>query len=73
MPTLAIMTLGIWSILIIVIACQGLFLLSVLLFSEEKRKRPGNRFLALIVIVLIWFLAEFFLVRNKIDVSLNIF
>jgi len=67
------MGLDIWSILIIVIAFQGLFLLSVLVFSAEKRRKPGNGYLLLILLTLIWFLAEFFTVRNKIDVGLNIF
>ncbi|MEM7085190.1 MAG: helix-turn-helix domain-containing protein [Bacteroidota bacterium] len=67
------MGLDIWSILIIVIAFQGLFLGSVLVFSAEKRRKSGNGYLLLIIVTLIWFLAEFFAVRNKIDVGLNIF
>ncbi|MEM7185885.1 MAG: hypothetical protein AAF466_04430 [Bacteroidota bacterium] len=67
------MAIGIWSILIIVIAFQGLFLLAVLLLSKEKRAKAGNAYLALMVAVLIWFLAEFFMVRNKIDVGLSVF
>ncbi len=67
------MTLDLWSILIIVVAFQGLFLLSIILTSKGKSKRYGNRFLALIILTLIWFLAEFFCVRNKIDVGLSVF
>ena len=67
------MKLDIWSILIIVIAFQGLFLLSALLISPEKRVKRENRYLLFIILVLIWFLAEFFAIRNKIDVNLNVF
>lgn len=67
------MFLDIWSIIIIVIAFQGLFLLSVLLSSKEKRNKRANQYLVFIILVLIWFLAEFFTVRNKIDVNLNVF
>lgn len=67
------MTLDIWSILIIIIAFQGLFLLSVLSFSQDKRNRLGHPYLMLIILILIWFLAEFFCIRNKIDVNLNVF
>lgn len=67
------MFLDIWSIIIIVIAFQGLFLLSVLLSSKEKRNKRANQYLVFIILILIWFLAEFFTVRNKIDVNLNVF
>nr|WP_321234447.1 helix-turn-helix domain-containing protein [uncultured Psychroserpens sp.] len=67
------MTLDLWSILIIVAGFQGLFLLSVLLFSNGNRTKRGNRFLVWIVLVLIWFLVEFFFIRNKINFQLNIF
>lgn len=67
------MVLDIWSIIIIVIAFQGLFLLSILLSSKEKRFKHGNQYLVFIILILIWFLAEFFTIRNKIDVSLNVF
>ena len=67
------MKLDIWSIFIIVIAFQGLFLLSVLLLSKGKKAKGKNQYLLYIIVVLIWFLAEFFAVRNKIDIDLNIF
>jgi len=67
------MKLDIWSIFIIVIAFQGLFLLSALLISSEKRVKRENQHLLFIIIVLIWFLAEFFAIRNKIDINLNVF
>lgn len=67
------MFLDIWSIIIIVIAFQGLFLLSVLLSSKEKRNKRANQYLVFVILILIWFLAEFFTVRNKIDVNLNVF
>lgn len=67
------MFLDIWSIIIIVIAFQGLFFLSVLLSSKEKRNKRANQYLVFVILILIWFLAEFFTVRNKIDVNLNVF
>jgi len=67
------MKLDIWSIFIIVIIFQGLFLLFVLLFSKNKKDKKKNQYLLYVILVLIWFLVEFFTVRNKIDVGLNIF
>lgn len=67
------MNLDIWSILIIVIAFQGLFLLTVLFSAKERKKKRSNQYLIFIIIILIWFLAEFFTIRNKINVNLNIF
>ena len=67
------MNLDIWSIIIIIIAFQGLFLLAVLLSSKTKRNKLGNKYLIFIVLLLIWLLAEFFTIRNKIDVQLNLF
>ena len=67
------MTLDIWSILIIIIAFQGLFLLSVLIFSGQIQNKRGTMHLIGIILVLIWFLAEFFAIRNKIDIGLTVF
>lgn len=67
------MKLDIWSLFIIVIVFQGLFLLSALLISSEKRAKRENQYLLFIILVLIWFLAEFFAIRNKIDINLNVF
>ncbi|WP_299116197.1 helix-turn-helix domain-containing protein [uncultured Winogradskyella sp.] len=67
------MILDIWSILIIVVAFQGLFLLSIILSNRQNRVKKGNIFLLWIVIVLIWFLIEFFFIRNKVNFQLNIF
>ncbi|NAS31892.1 helix-turn-helix domain-containing protein [Flavobacteriaceae bacterium R38] len=67
------MNLDIWSIVILIIFFQGLFLLSILLLSAAKKKRKGSSFLIAIVIVLLWFLAEFFCIRNTIDVNFDLF
>lgn len=67
------MILDIWSIAIIVIVFQGLFLLSFILSSKERRQKQGNIYLMLIILILIWFLFEFFTIRNKIEVGLNVF
>ncbi|RNC87852.1 MAG: AraC family transcriptional regulator [Winogradskyella sp.] len=67
------MKLDIWSILIIVIAFQGLFLLLMILSNRKIRIKRENTFLVWIVVVLIWFLVEFFCIRNKVNFKLNIF
>ena len=67
------MRLDVWSILIIVFAVQGLFLLGVLLFAKGEKFKPGRTYLMLIILVLLWFLAEFFSVRQKLDLGLNLF
>lgn len=67
------MTLDIWSILIIVIGCQGLFLLSVLILNNQNRRKREHLYLGLIIITLLWFLAEFFAIRNVINFDLGLF
>lgn len=67
------MKLDIWSILIIVTVFQGLFLLTHILSFKAQRKKRGSLFLVCIIVVLIWFLVEFFFIRNKINFQLNIF
>ena len=65
--------LDIWSILIIIIAFQGLFMLSVLVFSRERRSRRGTAFLCFIIIALIWYLCEFFSIRHRLNLGANFF
>ena len=65
--------MDIWSILIIVFIFQGVFVLISILTSKSRRERPENRLLVMLVITLLWILFEFFCVRNKINVGLNIF
>lgn len=67
------MRFDIWSILIIVIVFQGLFLLASLWATRNTRSRTGDIYLVSIIIILLWFLIEFFTVRNKLNVGLNIF
>ncbi|WP_298899481.1 helix-turn-helix domain-containing protein [uncultured Psychroserpens sp.] len=67
------MQLDIWSIGIIIIVFQGLFLFSILMASKDKRQKRGSIYLMLTILVLIWFLAEFFTIRNKIDIGFNLF
>jgi len=67
------MKLDVWSILIIITGFQGLFLLSLIVFDKGHRKKRGSQFLVSIILVLIWFLMEFFCIRNKIDFQLGIF
>ncbi|WP_109301786.1 helix-turn-helix domain-containing protein [Aquimarina sp. AU474] len=67
------MNLDIWSIAILIIIFQGVFLLLVLLISTEKRTKRGNIYLFFIILVLIWYLIEFLLIRNTVNVKLGIF
>ncbi len=67
------MQLDLWSILIIVFVFHGLFLLSSILFTDQRRNRKENRYLSLMVIVLIWYLVEFLFIRSRIDIGLDIF
>ena len=48
-------------------------MLAVLLYYKLKKYAQSNSFLILIIFILIWFLAEFFSVRNKIEIPLHIF
>lgn len=63
----------IWSIGIIIIIFQGIFLLSVLLVAAEKRKKRGNTYLIALILVLLWFLSEFLTIRSRYDVGLDLF
>ncbi len=67
------MNLDIWTIAILIIIVQGVFLLLVLLLSAQKRTKRGNTYLFFIILTLIWYLAEFLAVRNTIDIKLTIF
>ncbi len=64
--------MDIWSLLIVFLIAQGFFIISIFLFSSRRRKKE-NLYLAMLVMVFIWFLAEFFTVRNVIKVNLDIF
>jgi len=67
------MNLDFWSVVIIVIIFQGLFLLSVLLFSPKKRFKRGNIYLFSLIALFIWFLAEFLAIRNTFMININVF
>ncbi len=67
------MNLDVWSIGILIIIFQGLFLLSILLLSPNKRNKRGNLYLFWIILVLIWFLTEFLAIRNTFNFNLTIF
>lgn len=66
------MNLDLWSIGIIVIGIQGFFLLVTMIVSDNIRQRRGTTFLMAIIILLLWFLIEFFAIRNKLDLGLNV-
>jgi len=67
------MNWDIWSVFIVIFIVQGFFLLSVLLFSSTKRAEPSNWYLSFIVLIFIWYLAEFFAVRNVLKINFNLF
>ncbi len=67
------MNLDAWSIAILIIIFQGIFLLSVLLVSPQKRTKRGSIYLACVILMLIWLLAEFLAIRNTFEVSISIF
>ena len=67
------MQLDIWSILILLFLAQGLYLLSTLALSTRERQRYWNRFLAGILIAVLWWLLEFLSVRNVLEIPLNAF
>lgn len=67
------MSLDLWSILIIVFVFHGLFLLSTILFTEKRRKKKENFYLSFLIVVLIWYLSEFFLIRNVVDIGFDFF
>lgn len=65
--------MDIWSILIIILAAQGLFNLSLLIISSFKKKQPGQVYLIFISFLLLWFLIEFLSVRQTFKVPMNLF
>ncbi|MEL7423898.1 MAG: helix-turn-helix domain-containing protein [Bacteroidota bacterium] len=67
------MQLDIWSILILLFLAQGLYLLSALVLSTRERQRYWNRFLAGILLAVLWWLMEFLSVRNVLEIPLNAF
>lgn len=63
----------IWSILILFLIVQGIFILTVLWFLPKRRKKTENQYLFFIILVFLWFLFEFYCVRNRIRIPLNAF
>ncbi len=67
------MNLDLWSIIIIVFVFHGLFLLSSILFTNTRRERKENLYLSFLIISLIWFMSEFLLIRNRVDLGFDFF
>ena len=67
------MRLDVWSILILLFLAQGLYLLSTLILSARERARYWNRFLAGILLGVLWWLLEFLSVRNVLEIPVNVF
>ena len=67
------MRIDFWSALLLIVIFQGIFLISVLLFSPKKRIRKENTYLVGILLVLIWFMLEFFSIRQRLHIPFSIF
>ncbi len=65
--------MDIWSILIIILIFHGIFNLSLLSFSIIKKREAKNTYLAIITLLLVWYLLEFLSIRNTYKIPLNIF
>ncbi|WP_435622485.1 helix-turn-helix domain-containing protein [Flagellimonas sp.] len=63
----------IWSYAIILLLAQGVFVLSLLCFLPKRRQKPENRYLFAVILVFIWFLLEFYSIRNRILIPVNSF
>ena len=67
------MQLDLWSLLILLFIAQGLYLVSTLLLVGQNRQKYWNRFLAAILIAMLWWLMEFWAVRNVFEIPVNVF
>lgn len=67
------MQLDLWSLLILLFVAHGLYLISALLLATQKRRQYWNRFLAAILLSMLWWLTEFLSVRNVYEIPLNVF
>lgn len=65
--------MDIWSIIIIIFVAQGVFTLSLLLLSPQRKAVIANRYLAILIVFVIWVLLEFLAIRNAFKVPVNIF
>lgn len=65
--------MDIWSILIIVLLCQGFFNLSILLLSFVRKRHAKDVYLIAITLALIWYLFEFLSVRTTYRIPINMF
>ncbi|MEP5610689.1 MAG: helix-turn-helix domain-containing protein [Cyclobacteriaceae bacterium] len=67
------MNLDLWSIVMIVFVFHGFFLLSTIAFTDSRRKKKENHYLSFLILVLIWYLSEFFMIRNTINIGVDLF
>ncbi len=67
------MQLDLWSLLILLFIAQGLYLVSTLLLVGQNRQKYWNRFLAGILVAMLWWLLEFLSVRNVLEIPINVF
>ncbi|MEP1096411.1 MAG: helix-turn-helix domain-containing protein [Cyclobacteriaceae bacterium] len=67
------MNLDLWSVVMIVFIFHGLFLLSTIIFTDNRRRKKENLYLSFLILILIWYLSEFFLIRNTIYIGVDIF
>lgn len=64
-------SLDIWSLLIIIGLAQGFFVLSLMVFKGQVKRQ--NMWLFGLLIIIIWFQAEFLSIRYPLDVGVSIF
>ena len=67
------MKVDVWTILILIIICQGLFLISTILLAPERRAKRENVFLLIMMATFIWYQLEFLFIRNVIGIDFHFF
>ncbi|WP_394749254.1 helix-turn-helix domain-containing protein [Spongiimicrobium salis] len=65
--------MDVWSIVILIFVAQGLFTLSVLLFSKQRKGVRANVYLGVLMAFMVWILLEFLSIRTRFSIPLNSF
>ena len=67
------MQLDLWSLIIPLFLAQGLFCLIALWWPSRGKETASRTYLSLLILVLLWIMAEFLSVRNVFRVNVNFF
>ncbi|MEM7572494.1 MAG: helix-turn-helix domain-containing protein [Bacteroidota bacterium] len=67
------MQLDLWSLIILLFLAQGIFCLAAIWWPVKERPASGRLYLSLLILVLLWIMAEFLSVRNVFKIQLNAF